>query len=34
MTNPNDDVVAEVRANSGTVTHAMDGNLAQLGTTS
>jgi deazaflavin-dependent oxidoreductase (nitroreductase family) len=30
MTNPNDEVVAEFRANSGTVTHAMNGNLAQL----
>lgn len=28
--NPNDDVVAEFRANSGTVTQAMDGNLAHL----
>jgi deazaflavin-dependent oxidoreductase (nitroreductase family) len=30
MTNLNDDVVAEFRANAGTVTHARDGNLAQL----
>jgi deazaflavin-dependent oxidoreductase (nitroreductase family) len=30
MTSLNDDVVAEFRANSGTVTQAMDGNLADL----
>ena len=30
MTNPNDEVVAEFRANSGTVPQAMNGNLAQL----
>jgi deazaflavin-dependent oxidoreductase (nitroreductase family) len=30
MTNLNDDVVAEFRANAGTVPHARDGNLAQL----
>ena len=30
MTNPNDDVIAEFRANSGSVTQAMGGALAQL----
>ena len=30
MTNPNDDVISEFRANSGTVTQAMGGALAQL----
>ena len=30
MTNPNDDVIAEFRANSGTVTQAMGGALAGL----
>jgi deazaflavin-dependent oxidoreductase (nitroreductase family) len=30
MTNPNDDVIAEFRANSGTVTQAMGGALAHL----
>jgi deazaflavin-dependent oxidoreductase (nitroreductase family) len=30
LVNPNDDVVAEFRANAGTVTHAMGGNLAGL----
>lgn len=30
MTNPNDDVIAEFRANAGSVTQAMGGALAQL----
>ena len=30
MTNPNDDVIAEFRANSGSVTQAMGGALAHL----
>jgi deazaflavin-dependent oxidoreductase (nitroreductase family) len=30
MTNPNDDVIAEFRANSGSVTQAMDGGLAHV----